>query len=804
MTLPAPNLDSRTFDDLVKEARERIPRFTQEWTNFNDADPGMTIVKLHAWLTETLLHEVNRLPELNYIKFLQLINITPKPAQAASTELQFNLKKLDATSDPLTFFIPKNAQIEADDPDLSSPVVFETERTLVALNAAIASVITDNDPGSVQVRSLVTRFDSDKATTHIDDSFYPFGENPQNGSQCLIGLLLRPHRKPSGNYSQDVFPAGELDLAVSATQVYEKGPDNQVITGPVGTQCLLPHELTEQQKMLKWQVYVGHVHAVDFTDNSAGSSSWQTLYPPTDDSAALSRSGHIPLTMPQDISQVSLSTLPRSFWLEMGLKKPPTSGLELLDDLLDTELNFNVDNVKDIEWATIVPASIDSADIQSACSNVSGLHALLLPIANDIQVDQIPLKTLLEGDFGYSIPAVPDHAMAWLKVSVVDADKYQPALLNGFFINRVPATAAVTRIEEILGVSDGRPAQSYTLAKTPVYFEPHSSQASRPDLELEVVEGEQVSLWQRVDDFGDTNIDSFSKVYRLDPVRGVISFGNGTKGRIPVADAQIKAKRYRYGGGAQGNVAASTITKLKTSLPYVDSVTNPRSATGGSEAETLEQAKLRAPQQLRTRERAVTAEDFAFLAKHTPGVVIHTAYALAQTALHPTSQDFIPTQGAVTVVALPANHKQALPELSEGQLDAICAHLNSRRLITTELYVTGPRYLPVTQLEVDISAAQSADLKTVTDTAYEILLSYFHPLNGGDKGTGWPFGEDVYLGAIYQLLQQIDGVRRVFGLKVGLQGVSDDQCRDYLPVEDGYLLHLSREVINLKVAHEHS
>jgi len=53
MPLEAPKLDSRSFEDLVKEARERIPRFTPEWTNLNDSDPGMTLVKLHAWLTET-------------------------------------------------------------------------------------------------------------------------------------------------------------------------------------------------------------------------------------------------------------------------------------------------------------------------------------------------------------------------------------------------------------------------------------------------------------------------------------------------------------------------------------------------------------------------------------------------------------------------------------------------------------------------------------------------------------------------------------------------------------------------------
>ena len=75
MALPAPKLDSRTFDELVREARARIPRFTPEWTNLNDSDPGMTLVKLHAWLTETILFQLNGVPELHYVKFLDLLGI---------------------------------------------------------------------------------------------------------------------------------------------------------------------------------------------------------------------------------------------------------------------------------------------------------------------------------------------------------------------------------------------------------------------------------------------------------------------------------------------------------------------------------------------------------------------------------------------------------------------------------------------------------------------------------------------------------------------------------------------------------
>ena len=70
-----PVIDDRSFDDLVAEARTRIPRYTREWTDFNDGDPGFALVELFAWLSELLLFRMNEVPELNYIKFLELIGI---------------------------------------------------------------------------------------------------------------------------------------------------------------------------------------------------------------------------------------------------------------------------------------------------------------------------------------------------------------------------------------------------------------------------------------------------------------------------------------------------------------------------------------------------------------------------------------------------------------------------------------------------------------------------------------------------------------------------------------------------------
>lgn len=802
MTLQAPKLDSRTFDELVKEARDRIPRFTPEWTNLNDADPGMTLVKLQAWLTETLLYEMNRLPEFNYIKFLQLLNVTPEPARAARTELHFTLKKLDGESDPLKFFIPKNAQVQADDPDLTTPLVFETDRTLTALNASVAAVIASNDADSAQPRSLVSSFDAKTAITTINHSFYPFGETPVENAHCLIGILLRPHRKQGVDYSQDVFPTGELDLSVSAVEVFEKDELGNPVEGPVARQGLLPYEIGAAQDLLIWEVYVGSNHGSEFTDTSGNDDAWERLHPPLDETAALSRSGHLRPSLPEDISQLGLHKLAREFWGELGLKKPPTSGSELYDDLanLDGALSFDIDTAKDIPWEDIVPAA-NLADVTGACEDIAQLLGILDPIKADLKLDAIDPRMWIDLDVGYGDPAVPEHAMAWIRVrineSVSGDDRYEPKLLNGFFLNTVSATAAVTRVEEVLGTSDGRPAQQLRLDKFPVYVAPESGQA---DIEIDVTEAGNSVTWSLVGDFYGT--DSHSEVFLLDESSGTLTFGDGIYGRIPVAGSTIVARRYRYGGGGEGNVGAHTVTKIKTSLQQVDAVTNPRAAVGGSEAESLQNVKLRAPHDLKTRDRAVTAEDFAFLAKQTPEVPVHTAYALARTAIDLESGDLVAADGAVTVVILPNNRKQETPQPNEAQLDAVCAYLNDRRLITTELYVTGPRYLPVTRFEVEIRAQQNADLQALSDSVYQQLLNFFHPLYGGAEGSGWPFGEDVFLGSIYELLLGISGVSRAVGLSVELEGVSAVDCQDALTVPDGHLLHLSRDVIQLKVVYD--
>jgi hypothetical protein len=84
MPLQLPLLDDRNFDQLLDEAKRRIPSYTPEWTNFGgESDPGITLVQLFAFLTDTLLYRANRIPERNRLKFLQLLGIPLQPAAAA-------------------------------------------------------------------------------------------------------------------------------------------------------------------------------------------------------------------------------------------------------------------------------------------------------------------------------------------------------------------------------------------------------------------------------------------------------------------------------------------------------------------------------------------------------------------------------------------------------------------------------------------------------------------------------------------------------------------------------------------------
>ena len=83
MAFPVPQIDHRTHQQLVRETLDRVSFHTPEWTNLNDADPGVTLVQLFAFLTESLNYRANLIPERNRAKFLDLLGVPLRPATAA-------------------------------------------------------------------------------------------------------------------------------------------------------------------------------------------------------------------------------------------------------------------------------------------------------------------------------------------------------------------------------------------------------------------------------------------------------------------------------------------------------------------------------------------------------------------------------------------------------------------------------------------------------------------------------------------------------------------------------------------------
>lgn len=73
MPIPLPNLDDRTWDDLVEEGLSLIPSYTSDWTNFNPSDPGITLIELLAYVSEMQIYRLNRITNANQQAFLNLI-----------------------------------------------------------------------------------------------------------------------------------------------------------------------------------------------------------------------------------------------------------------------------------------------------------------------------------------------------------------------------------------------------------------------------------------------------------------------------------------------------------------------------------------------------------------------------------------------------------------------------------------------------------------------------------------------------------------------------------------------------------
>jgi predicted phage baseplate assembly protein len=329
----------------------------------------------------------------------------------------------------------------------------------------------------------------------------------------------------------------------------------------------------------------------------------------------------------------------------------------------------------------------------------------------------------------------------------------------------LPATHAAQVADEILGVSDGTPGQTFRLNYSPVL-----KLDTGETLEVQDPETGDWEMWEPRDGFAGAT--EFDRHFILDHVSGEIEFGPAIRethggwtqsGAIPPKGAVLRFTRYRHGGGRAGNVAAGSLNILRAPIAGMDTVTNPEAATGGVDAERLDHARQRAAMEIRSRGRAVTAEDFEFLAgEATPRV----ARAVC-----------LPPLGGSGVVPLhivprvyPADRKLEYSELvpDEPLLREVAEYLDDRRLIGTTVQLLPCKFRGLSVV-VNLQASPMADIARVEEDVAHALYVYLNPLIGGSPhgvGQGWPFGRPLNQGELYGVVHAVEGVEFVRILRI--------------------------------------
>ncbi|MEA2293310.1 MAG: hypothetical protein QOE86_949 [Solirubrobacteraceae bacterium] len=328
----------------------------------------------------------------------------------------------------------------------------------------------------------------------------------------------------------------------------------------------------------------------------------------------------------------------------------------------------------------------------------------------------------------------------------------------------LPATHAAHIEREMIGQSDGTPGQVLPLRYSPVL-----KLRQGETLEIQDPESEDWSTWEFRDSFvGSTEFD---RHFTIDLVSGELELGPAIRetdggwtqyGAVPEKGALMRFTRYRYGGGRGGNVAEHTLNQLRTPIAGVDTVTNPRPARGGVDPERLDSARQRAALEIRSRYRAVTAEDFEFLASEASRQVARA------TCIPPVDG------GPVTVRVIPhvepADRLLAYEELVPGEelLREVAEYLDERRLIGTRVQLLPVRYRGLSVV-CNLQASPLADIRRVEEDVAHALYTYLNPLVGGDiggHGTGWPFGRALNQGELYGIVHAVDGVEFVKILRI--------------------------------------
>jgi len=357
----------------------------------------------------------------------------------------------------------------------------------------------------------------------------------------------------------------------------------------------------------------------------------------------------------------------------------------------------------------------------------------------------------------------------WLRAVPEGGGWAHPPRLEQVLLNTVWAEHAARVRGEVLGSGSGQPGQHVRTARAPVLpgerIEVREAEPP-PAAELEALEREggpgalsaaAAGTWVRwtaVTDFHGSG--PASRHYVVDRATGEVRFGDGRRGRVPPRGrGNLRAAHYRTGGGPAGNRPAGNLAQLKATVPYVDRVTNPEPAAGGTAAETLDSVRARGPRTLRHRGRAVTLADLEDLAvEASPEVAVARAFGPRYEA----------EAGRVRVLLVPRG-AEARPVPSLELLDRVRAHLAERLPAGVELELMGPEWVEVsvTAEVVPLTFEGAGEARAALAAR---LAAFLHPVTGGPGGAGWAFGRRPLRSDLYALVEATPGVDHVRRLEV--------------------------------------
>ncbi|MGW8954809.1 hypothetical protein [Streptomyces sp. NPDC055709] len=316
--------------------------------------------------------------------------------------------------------------------------------------------------------------------------------------------------------------------------------------------------------------------------------------------------------------------------------------------------------------------------------------------------------------------------------------------------------------DEILGRSDGTPAQKFPLRR------PISTTYLRPWVES--VQDARTERWTMVDSFAASG--PLDRHFMVNAATSRITFSPDPKrGGTPPPGATLRVPSYHCGGGAEGNVPGGSVSILQTPRPEITGVSNPRAATGGTEPRRTNLLYAAGRRPVLLAQTAATAQECEDLALAS-GLGIARALCVPAPADRPST--------TVNLHVLPTAQPDTLGRLTRDQLttspdakDAIRRALGPRLPTGTDITVTD---FPLVEISTAVTVrarqwSSHQERKTLARDVCIALNLYFNPLPGaGPSGDGWLVGQSAQTSDIHRALLDVPNLDSV--TRPQLQGPS--------------------------------